>query len=318
METIQAKADCSTPQLVTKTTGPPFDTIKVSTCIKFDDAIIIIPEYLYDATDPMFGGNSPRGGANITGVIGNYIEAVFKFAFLKNKITELTLPKVEVIGESAFQDNFITKLSLPKVNKIDERAFYNNVITELSLPEVIGIKVSAFQDNFITKLSLPKVQTIEGSAFRNNKISEVNLPNAITIGSYAFMDNEISELSLPEVTQIATEAFRNNNITKLILPKVTRITNNAFKDNPISEMYFGSGTVVNTGLNVEPFPAPIDKSNVKVYLPDDETLGRYQASAYWSLFDLTVGLPPVPPDSKVMKIKQIRIKQGKVEIRPRK
>lgn len=104
---------------------------------------------------------------------------------------------IQTINHYAFYKNGISTINLPKVVTIGQGAFTNNQITELNLPVVKTIGSQAFINNKLDSLDLPKIENIHNQAFALNHLSEISLGNsqdnpAITIESDVFLGQNVS------------------------------------------------------------------------------------------------------------------------------
>ena len=139
---------------------------------------------------------------------------------------DLILPKVNDKGEAitkvknyAFAKNGLTSLAIPKgLNGL-----------------VIG--TNAFEENQINTLYISEgVKEIDAYAFSKNKLKYVDFPGTLKkIGNHAFADNQlVSAIFSEETNMIAIDrfSFANNKITSItLLNDVTKVNGEAFKDN---------------------------------------------------------------------------------------
>ncbi len=139
---------------------------------------------------------------------------------------DLVLPKVNDKGEVitkvknyAFAKNGLTSLAIPKgLNGL-----------------VIG--TNTFEENQISTLYISEgVKEIDAYAFSKNKLKYVDFPGTLKkIGNHAFADNQlVSAIFSEETNMIAIDrfSFANNKITSItLLNDVTKVNGEAFKDN---------------------------------------------------------------------------------------
>ncbi|NFM47621.1 cell wall-binding repeat-containing protein [Clostridium botulinum] len=139
---------------------------------------------------------------------------------------DLILPKANDKGEVitkvknyAFAKNGLTSLAIPKgLNGL-----------------VIG--TNAFEENQINALYIPEgVKEIDAYAFSKNKLKYVDFPGTLKkIGNHAFADNQlVSAIFSEETNMIAIDrfSFANNKITSIILLNdVTKVNGEAFTGN---------------------------------------------------------------------------------------
>ncbi|ACA44695.1 cell wall-binding repeat-containing protein [Clostridium botulinum] len=139
---------------------------------------------------------------------------------------DLILPKANDKGEVitkvknyAFAKNGLTSLAIPKgLNGL-----------------VIG--TNAFEENQINTLYIPEgVKEIDAYAFSKNKLKYVDFPGTLKkIGNHAFADNQlVSAIFSEETNMIAIDrfSFANNKITSIILLNdVTKVNGEAFTGN---------------------------------------------------------------------------------------
>lgn len=101
--------------------------------------------------------------------LGNSVEYIGDYAFVRNGITTLSIPNsVTVIGKYAFELNSITTLTLGNsVKYINQAAFNANSIASVTIPaSVVYIGKQAFKNNSIPSITLPAA-TKAGHTFIN-------------------------------------------------------------------------------------------------------------------------------------------------------
>ena len=167
-----AQTTCAT-SFPVPTTSPAV-VIPYQTCIKFDDAITVIPTMLYHL--PTYTANQ---GGNITGIIGKNVDS---------------------IGIGAFQNcNLIGYIDLPNVRKIDATVFSfpnptkNTSLISVYLPKLESIYGSTtFGDCLaLTEINLPMCRYISGSMALSNlpNLRKLYLPSLVSItGMRAIVD----------------------------------------------------------------------------------------------------------------------------------
>lgn len=171
-----------------------------------------------------------------------------KYAFERNKLTDLKLDKVENIAQEAFASNRLTSVNLPSVKNIDEKAFEYNNVSSLELPKVENIGKEAFADHVLGELSLPQVKNIGMAAFariRKNSAyaSQYGYPERNITG---YAEKALKKVDLPNLDTLEDLAFAGNNIEKLNAPKLRVVKRRALDENKISEI--NSTTLEEVGL----------------------------------------------------------------------
>ncbi|MCS4466367.1 leucine-rich repeat domain-containing protein [Clostridium botulinum] len=139
---------------------------------------------------------------------------------------DLILPKANDKGEAitkvknyAFAKNGLTSLAIPK-----------------GLSGLV-IGTNAFEENQINTLYIPEgVKEIDAYAFSKNKLKYVDFPGTLKkIGNHALADNQlVSVIFSEETNMIAIDrfSFANNKITSIILLNdVTKVNGEAFTGN---------------------------------------------------------------------------------------
>ena len=229
------------------------------------------------------------------------------------------------------------------------KKFFNrsvNFATSLSVVAVPTIQVNypTSGTNTIT-INAPGDVIYSTPNPRNNYVVILNPAGYnYSIGYVAFASNTVISVTLAEgLTSIAENAFYGNwRMEPLILPStLTSIGDMAFYGcsawehivipasvtNMANSVFAECGSIQSaTFLNPNPSTITLG-SNVfyncsslnTIYVPDMYALRKYQKHSFWgSLPYILEAIDKTPIPRKVMKIKEIRIKQGKVEIKPRK
>lgn len=196
------------------------------------------------------------------------------------------LPNCTIIQDYAFYKQLVSELKLPKCRIIKEKAF-NNIGT------IANIK----------KLDLPECTTIGSTAFHYQPISEINLPKCVNIDD-AFNDKaKITKIYLPAMTDISrkitTECytlisalFDNENITKFggsdyyFAPFYYTPYTSANKCN-LKHIIIPKCTTVPTLGSVDGLVGSnaTAKAKVTIYVPR-AMVEQYKAATNWSAFNI--------------------------------
>lgn len=170
-------------------------------------------------------------------ILPKSLRRIGKFAFWKNEIESLDLPKDTEVGAFAFADNKLTKIVVSdSMAKIDAGAFYNNEIDDVVISDgVLEIPNHLFGSNKLSQVKIPdSVIKIGNGAFEKNQLVAVQFSkNTEIIGEDAFRENLLSHVIIPSnVRLIDRNAFRENQIFSLnVSTSVSTIREGAFVDN---------------------------------------------------------------------------------------
>lgn len=191
-------------------------------------------------------------------------EMIMDYAFYRQPISELKLPKCRRIEINAFnytKEGYIKKLDLPECTAIYDTAFYFQPISEINLPKCIVIR-DAFNDRAeITKVYLPAMTDVSERMF-------YDCPTLIS----ALFDNE-------NITKFGGSAYyyapfyyssytsaKNCNLKHIIIPKCTTVPKLGSVD----------GLVGNNATA---------KTKVTIYVPR-AMVEQYKAATNWSAYNI--------------------------------
>ncbi|MFW5872973.1 MAG: leucine-rich repeat domain-containing protein, partial [bacterium] len=148
------------------------------------------------------------------------VKKIYKKAFYKSGIKELTIPKsIEAIYSQAFAYSNIDSLHITAGVDIGYSAFGFCELEKVSFdPECTT--VNGLDNNNLKSVNLPdSVKTIESRAFYQNNLTEIDLKNVEIIHNQAFAGNKLDTVILPEtISFIKKYAFDANYITSFQLP----------------------------------------------------------------------------------------------------
>ncbi|UUN84525.1 cell wall-binding repeat-containing protein [Clostridium botulinum] len=149
---------------------------------------------------------------------GEAITKVKNYAFAKNGLTSLAIPKGLsglVIGTNAFEENQINTLYIPEgVKEIDAYAFSKNKLKYVDFPGTLKkIGNHAFADNqLVSAIFSEKTNmiAIDRFSFANNKVTSIILLNDVTkVNGEAFTGNQ--SCNSDGKVHIFTKSFDPNN-----------------------------------------------------------------------------------------------------------
>ncbi|APH19790.1 leucine-rich repeat protein [Clostridium botulinum] len=149
---------------------------------------------------------------------GEVITKVKNYAFAKNGLTSLAIPKGLnglVIGTNAFEENQINTLYIPEgVKEIDAYAFSKNKLKYVDFPGTLKkIGNHAFADNQLVSAIFSEetnMIAIDRFSFANNKITSIILLNDVTkVNGEAFTGNQ--SCNSDNKVHIFTKSFDPNN-----------------------------------------------------------------------------------------------------------
>ncbi|WP_061309636.1 leucine-rich repeat protein [Clostridium botulinum] len=149
---------------------------------------------------------------------GEVITKVKNYAFAKNGLTSLAIPKGLdglVIGTNAFEENQINTLYIPEgVKEIDAYAFSKNKLKYVDFPGTLKkIGNHAFADNQLVSAIFSEetnMIAIDRFSFTNNKITSIILLNDVTkVNGEAFTGNQ--SCNSDGKVHIFTKSFDPNN-----------------------------------------------------------------------------------------------------------
>ncbi|BDB00311.1 leucine-rich repeat protein [Clostridium botulinum] len=149
---------------------------------------------------------------------GEVITKVKNYAFAKNGLTSLAIPKGLnglVIGTNAFEENQINTLYIPEgVKEIDAYAFFKNKLKYVDFPGTLKkIGNHAFADNQLVSAIFSEetnMIAIDRFSFANNKVTSIILLNDVTkVNGEAFTGNQ--SCNSDGKVHIFTKSFDPNN-----------------------------------------------------------------------------------------------------------
>ncbi len=252
----------------------------------------------YDASTCHINGSPTLTGATITG--------------------DITLANGLNIPDYAFKNNpNITSVeALGSIGTIGVEAFLGCPANTLTFGDVITIKRDAFANCKAETITFGDVTTINQDAFANCKATLI-FGNVITISSYAFRSCDCEDaITFGNVITISSYAFNGCSKAKTItFGDVTTIDYRAFNGcNALVSLTFGANPP-----NVESSEHFRNCYNLTtIYVPDLRALSKYQKHPFWGSLPYTLeAIDKTPIPRNKTKIKEIRIKRGKLEIKPR-
>lgn len=187
--------------------------------------------------------------------VGANVEVIEEYAADNLGLTELNLhedAKFTEIPDYAFTKNSITTITIPKNVKRIGKAFRSNALTEINLNEGLEVIDGSFVNAKITSIDLPdSLIKIGGEAFWCcQKLEYIEFPENLTeIGFWAFYRSGLKEVVFSEsITYISRGAFHKCPLKKIVLPEsVASIVDETFWDCTELEIVVIGGRVEEIG-----------------------------------------------------------------------